>query len=122
MIKTIIGALAGFLVWSALWIGCDFVIRAVAPSIVPNDDFSVVPTSFLVTKLILSVFFSIASGYLAAVVASESRHAPLILGVALLAFGTAVTVSMWDARFIVFNGAFLALLLPMAVIGGRLRK
>lgn len=122
MLKKTIGVIVGFLVWSVLWIGSDFVIRAVAPSIAPSEDFSLVPTSFLVTKLVLSVFFSITSGYLSAVVASDSKKAPFSLGLALLAVGIFVTVNMWDPRFIIFNGAFLTLLVPMAVVGGRLRK
>lgn len=122
MIKIIIGALVGFFVWSALWIGSEFVINFTAPAIMPLEDFSNMTTTYLALKLALSVLFSVVSGYIAAVVAGERRQSPLILGVVLFFFGLGVQLSYFDKFPKWYTFTLLLLLLPMSVLGSRLRR
>ena len=120
--KIILGVIVGFVVWSILWVGCDSVIRAIAPSIAPGKDLSDIPTVYLVVKLILSVIFSIISGYIAALIAQENTKSTLILGVLLLLVGIMVEVSIWNLLPVWFHLAFLILLIPMTIFGGKLRN
>lgn len=122
MIKTIIGALVGFFVWSVLWIGSDAVVKAVAPSIAPNPDGSNMTSAFLILKIVLSLFFSVAGGYISATVANERRQTPFVLGVLLFFFGLVVQVSYWNLFPFWYHLSLLLPLLPMSVLGARLRK
>ena len=122
MLKKLTGVVVGFLVWSVLWIGSEFVVTAVAPGIAPGEDLSNVTTVYLALKLILSVVFSIASGYLAATVSGENSKSPKVLGIVLLAVGIGVQVSIWTLLPVWYHISFLVLLLPATVFGGRIRS
>jgi Ni,Fe-hydrogenase I cytochrome b subunit len=121
MLKIILGVIVGFVVWSILWVGCDSVIRVISPGIAPSKDLSDIPTVYLAVKLILSVIFSIISGFIAALIAKENAKSTLILGVLLLLVGIMVEVSIWNLLPVWFHLAFLILLIPMTVFGGRMR-
>lgn len=121
MPKRIIAVAVGFLSWSVLWIGSEPVIAAVAPGIAPGDGLSNITDGYLALKVILSVIFSFVSGYLSSTFAGESRSAPLILGVVLLLVGIGVQASVWTPLPLWYHLTFLILLLPMTLLGGRLR-
>jgi hypothetical protein len=122
MQKKIIGVAVGFLVWSVLWIGSEPVITAVAPEIAPAADLSNITDGYLGLKLVLSVFFSLVSGYLAGTLAGEGRNSPMILGVLLLLVGIGVQTAVWQLLPLWYHLVFLSLLLPATAFGGRLRK
>ncbi len=122
MLKIILGVIVGFVVWSILWVGCDSVIRVISPGIAPSNDLSNIPTAYLAVKLILSVIFSIISGFIAALIAKENTKSTLILGVLLLLIGIMVELSIWNLLPVWFHLAFLILLIPMTLFGGRLRR
>ena len=57
----------------------------------------------------------------AAIVAGENRRAPLILGVILLIVGIAVQIMFWNVFPIWFHLIFWALLVPMTILGGKMK-
>jgi hypothetical protein len=63
----------------------------------------------------------VIAGFVAAVIAGENKRAPLILGVLLLAFGLLKLVMSWQFVPIWYHLTFTAMLLPLAVAGGKLR-
>ena len=122
MLKNVIGVVVGFLVWSVLWIGSEFVVTAVAPSLSPGEDLSNITTNYLLFKLILSVVFSVVSGYLTATVSGESARSPKVLGILLLVVGIGVQASIWTLLPVWYHISFLVLLFPATAFGGRARS
>ena len=61
------------------------------------------------------------SGFLAALIARENKRAPLVLGFLLVAFGLLKAVLSWPNVPIWYHVLFTLLLLPMAMVGGKLK-
>lgn len=120
--KIIIGVIAGFIVWTLLWLGSDAIIAGVAPSLAPSEDTSNVPTNYLIIKLVSSIIFSIAAGYVAAMLAKENVKSPLYLGVLLLLVGIFFEAAAWNQIPLWYHLIFLILLIPMTILGGKLKK
>ena len=116
--RTALGVIAGFVVWSVLWLGTNAALRGAGmlPA-TPTEPVSAMAP--LVTLLIASVICSIAAGYTAARMAHVQAAAP-ILGIILLVVGIMVQMKYWNLVPTWYNILFLVLLLPMAVAGGRM--
>lgn len=133
MVRIILAAIAGFIAWSILWIGSDQVLMSAMPDwygahqlgferAMTNKEAFVPDTTILIMHIIRSIVVSIMSGFLAAIIAGENRRSTLILGVLLLLFGIFVEVMAWNYLPLWYHLVFLALLIPMTVLGGRLKS
>lgn len=132
MLRVILGIVAGFIAWSILWVGSDQVIQMLSPAwygvhqtaferaMFNKSEFAADQT-ILIMHLVRSVIFSIMAGYLAAFIANGNRNAPLGLGILLLAFGIMIQVMAWNYLPLWYHVIFLGLLLPMTILGGRLK-
>lgn len=119
--RTIGAVLAGFVLWTVLWLGSNAALTAAMPDVIHQDG-RVDSAGVLLLLLVLSVVFSVASGYVAALIArAKAGGAALGLGLLLLAVGLFVQVQYWDVMPLWYHVSFLALLVPGAMIGGRLR-
>ena len=78
-------------------------------------------STILLIHIVLGSIVSVMSGFLAALVAGESKRAPLVLGFLLLAVGLLKMVMSWPYVPIWYHVLFTALLIPMAIIGGKLK-
>ncbi len=122
MLKTILGVAAGFIVWSILWVGIDAVLRAVWTTYGESAAAMTFSSSMLIVPLVLSAFCSIVAGFVAALISKENVKSPLILGVLLLITGIFVQMSVWEKIPLWYHLAFWVLLIPMTILGGKLRK
>jgi hypothetical protein len=77
-------------------------------------------TTMLLTHIVLGSIVSVMSGYLAALIAGGNQRAPLVLGFLLLALGLLKAVMSWPYVPIWYHVIFTAMLLPMAIMGGKL--
>jgi len=121
MWRSILSILAGAVLWTALWLPFTRAMQAAFPSvIVPDQYLGHVPS--LLTFLVASVVFSVAAGYLTALVAKSKPvlHA-LALGILQLALGIGFELSYWALLPAWYHLVFLALLIPGNVGGGGLR-
>ncbi len=125
MNRILIGFVVGFIIWSILWLGSDELLKFV-PMIYPTTDIdgslNVVPANFLLLKLALSIIFSLLAGLIAASISRETLKAPLILGFMLLVVGVFFQFGTWNLLPLWYHLLFLILLLPMTLLGGKLRK
>lgn len=132
MLRIIIAAIIGFVIWSILWVGSDAVFMAISlwyresieglqKAVETNTSFNVSLT-MLIISLIRSVIFSIISGLITAIISKESFKAPIILGVLLLAFGIFIQSIYWNYIPLWYHISFLLLLIPMTILGGKLSK
>jgi len=132
MVRIALGAVAGFFAWSISWFGGEAILSAIGPewfgvhqaafqaALVNGGQFTA-DTTLLVTHIALGSVVSVLAGFLAALVASENQRVPLILGVLLLAFGVLKAVMSWPYVPIWYHVLFTAQLMPMTMLGGKLR-
>jgi hypothetical protein len=120
--RIILGAIVGYIVWTVLWLGSDEIIKALMPNLAPSADLSVIPNAYLVIKLISSFILSIISGFLAVLIAKEVTLSTAILGILLLLTGLFVQISAWNQIPLWYHIPFLILLIPMTILGGKLKK
>ncbi len=121
MLKIALGVIVGFLVWSILWVGFDALLRAVLTSYDESVKAMTFSSLMLILLLVLSAVVSIISGFVAALISRENSKSPLILGILLLIVGIFVQMSVWDKIPLWYHLTFLILLIPMTILGGKLR-
>ena len=122
MLKISLGVIVGFIVWSILWVGFDAVLRTVWGNYNESAKAMKFSSLMLLVPIILSAVVSLISGYVAALVAKENTKSPLILGVLLLIVGIFVQIGVWDKIPLWYHLTFWILLIPMTILGGRLKR
>ena len=121
MVRNILSVLAGFAVWTVLWLTSNAAVAAALPSAF-GEDGATNSAGILVLFLVLSVVFSIVAGYLCVMLAREKpMRLALILGVLLLAVGIFVQIQLWDLMPVWYHLIFLALLIPGVLLGAKRR-
>ncbi len=121
MLRIFLGVTVGFVVWSILWVGVDAILRAVWTSYDESVKAMTFSSSMLIVPLVLSAVVSIISGFVAALISRENSKSSLILGILLLIVGIFVQMSVWDKIPLWYHLTFLILLIPMTILGGKLR-
>ncbi|CAN5398777.1 hypothetical protein BH10ACI3_BH10ACI3_23830 [soil metagenome] len=133
MVRIVLGVIAGFIVWSIFWVGTDKILimafpdwygkysNAVEDALVKGMALSAEPLIY-VAALLRSFVTSLAAGYIAALVAGEYKRSTMILGVILVLVGLAVEYMMWNVAPVWYHVLFVLFLVPMTILGGRLRR
>lgn len=133
MLRIVFGVIGGFIGWLILWIGSEKAISAVWPAFGasqqafedaikngPGASGFTADTAMLTTQLFLGAIVSLVAGALSALISGENSRAPLFAGILLLLMGIAKAVMSWQYVPIWYHVVFTAILLPMAIIGGKL--
>ena len=130
MVRIVLGVIAGFFAWVIAWFGGEKIISAVWPEFgvhqaafqaaLENGASFTANTTMLLTHIVLASIVSVLAGFLAALVAGENKRAPLVLGFLLLALGLLKAVMSWPYVPIWYHVIFTAILLPLAIVGGKL--
>lgn len=122
MWRSVMAIVVGFLFIGLLAFGADAVLRSAMP-----DAFDaagrVTSVPILILMLAYVGVFAVAGCYLAARLAPNKpmRHA-LILGVLGLVFNIAGSMAMWNTAPAWYHVTALALVMPYAWLGGRIRE
>jgi hypothetical protein len=107
-------------VWTLLWLGGNAVFFGSISTDVQNGA-PLDAVGPLLGVLVLSVVCSVAAGLSAAAIAKErARVAVLVTAVLLLVTGIGVQASVWHLMPVWYHATFLALIVPVCVIAGRL--
>ena len=130
--RIILGVIVGFIVWSIVWVGGEQTLGNFWPAFGTHsmdaekaftNGTALDPNpTIAVANLIRSFLTSIIAGYLAALVAGEYKRSTMILGVILVAVGIAVEYMFWNIAPAWYHVLFVLFLLPMTILGGRLRR
>ena len=131
MVRIVLGVIAGFFAWAIVWVGSERILSALWPewfgahqvaftAAIKNGGQFSADTTILLMHIVLGTIVSVMSGFLAALIAGENKRAPLVLGFLLLAIGLLMVVLSWPYVPIWYHVIFTAMLLPMAIIGGKL--
>ena len=131
MVRTILGVVAGFFAWMIVWFGFELVLSAVWQEFGSHQaafqeaiehDKPFTPNSLiLLVHIGLASIVSAIAGFVGALVAGGNRRAPLIIGCLLLAVGLLKAVMSWTHVPAWYHVLFTAVLLPMSILGGKLK-
>lgn len=130
MLRIVLGVVAGFITWFIVWVGVEKIVSALWPAFgthqaafqtaITDGGRFTADTTMLLTHIVMGSIISVMSGALAALIAGGNSRAPLIVGFLLLALGLLKAVMSWPYVPIWYHVIFTAILLPMAIIGGKL--
>lgn len=122
MLRSIGVVLFGFVLIGALSFGADAVLKSSIPDAFDASG-RVQSTSVLLLVMAYVGLFATSGCYLTARLAPARPmlHA-LVLGALGLAFNVAGTIALWDTAPAWYHLASLALVMPYAWLGGRLRE
>lgn len=132
MWRIVLGVIAGFIVWSVLWVGSDAFFAAISPNwgktstefraAVENKTPFALDSTVLAILLFKSFVVSLISGFITSLIARENVKSTLALGILLLVFGIFIQSVYWNYMPLWYHIPFLALLVPMTILGGKLKK
>ncbi len=130
MVRIVLGVIAGFIAWLIVWIGIEKILSAIWPAFgvhqrafeeaVKNGGQFTADTGALFTHIVMGSVVSVMAGALAALIAGENTRAPMALGFVLLALGLLKAYMSWPYVPIWYHVIFTAILLPLAILGGKL--
>jgi hypothetical protein len=122
MLRRTMAIAAGYVLWSALWLGYGAVLRKLA--VLPADEAAAIgEIAPLLALLTGSVVASLLAGYTTVTIDRTTSTAPVVvLGVLLLATGIFVEVQYWQLMPVWYHVLFLVLLIPACIAGSRLRS
>jgi hypothetical protein len=130
MVRIILGVIVGFIAWLIAWVGVEKILSAIWPAfgthqaafqtaITDGGQFTA-DTPMLLTHIVMGSIISVMSGSVAALIAGGNSRAPLFVGILLLAMGVMKAVMSWPYVPIWYHIIFTAMLLPLAIVGGKL--
>ena len=130
MVRIVLAIVVGFISWLIVWVGLEKIVSSLWPAfgthqaafqaaITDGGEFTADPI-MLLTHIVIGSIIAVMSGALAALVAGGNSYAPMFAGSLLLAMGIAKAVMSWPYVPIWYHIIFTAILLPMALLGGRL--
>ncbi len=133
MLRIILGAIVGFVVWTLLLMITDQIWLALSPdwfgkhqiefaAAVNNQTPFMADSNILLISIIRSAIFSVISGYIAAVIAKENFKSPILLGIFLLLFGGLVSFIARNNVPFWYHVGILVPLIPLTILGGKFRK
>ena len=132
MLRIVLGVIVGFFAWAIVWFGIEQILSALFPvwygapqqafqeAVEKGGQFTA-ETRLLLSHLVIGSIVSVFAGFLAALIAGENKRAPLVLGFLLLGLGLLKAAMSWPYVPIWYHVLFTALLLPMTIIGGKLK-
>ena len=130
MLRIVLGVIAGFIAWLIVWVGSEKGLSTIWPAFgvhqkvfeeaIKNGGQFTADTTMLLTHIVVGSIVSVMAGSLAALIAGENTRAPLVVGILLLLMGVMKAVMSWQYVPIWYHVIFTAILLPMAILGGRL--
>ena len=131
MVRIVLGVIAGFFSWVIVWVGSEKILSAIWPAFgahqvafqaaIEHGGPFTADSTILLIHTVLGSMISVISGFLAALIAGENKRAPLVLGFLLLAVGLLKLVMSWPYVPIWYHVIFTAILLPMTIVGGKLK-
>lgn len=121
MFRTVAAVIAGNLIWTALWLGLNALLRM--QGLLPADPTQRVEAPApLAVMLLASVVFSVAAGWIATAIAGGHTYsAAIILALIQLALGIFFQSQAWHLMPIWYHIPFLLLLVPATLLGAWFR-
>ena len=121
MLKQLLAAFAGFVLWSVGWLSFNVALQKLA--LLPSDQTQRIQDVRALLALLLGSFtLSLVAGYVTAVISRTASNLPVVLlGLLLLAVGIFFQTQFWRVMPLWYHLSFLALLIPFCFLGAWLR-
>ena len=130
--RIILGAIAGFIVWTVFLLGSDAIWIAFSPdwygkhqidlqNAVTNKTPFMADSTVLIIAILRSALFSVITGFIAAWIARENFKSSFLLGIFLLAFGSFIHSMILNNVPLWYHFGILLPLIPLAILGGKLK-
>jgi hypothetical protein len=117
--KGILGVVAGLAVWMIVVSVAGLVLRAAWPEYVSAAGTMTFTVSMKVARLSIGALATLASGWVAVLIA-RSTAAALVTGTLLLVVFIPVHIMLWDKFPVWYHMTFLLSLVPLTYVGGRI--
>jgi hypothetical protein len=119
--KQVFAVATGFILWSMLWLGLNQLLLLLGV-MSPTSTQPITDAKPLLVLLVGSVLISLLSGYVTSRISGLQWALPAAaLGLLLLATGVFVQLKLWYLIPLWYHLIFLVLLMPMTVLGARVR-
>jgi hypothetical protein len=126
------GVAVGLVSWFITLIGGEVILSALLPEafgahqrafqeVLDKGGAFTANSGHLLMHVGLGAFASLLSGFLAALIVGENKRMPLVLGCLLLGLGVLKMVMSWPYVPIWYHIAFTGILLPLTMLGGKLK-
>jgi len=133
MVRIILGAIVGFIVWTIFLIGSDQIWIALSPdwygkhqtdfaAAVENKTPFTADLTVMIIAVIRSAIFTLITGFIAALISKENFKSPLLLGIFLLAFGGFIHSMILNNVPFWYHILILLPLIPLAILGGKFKR
>lgn len=133
MLRIILGAIVGFIVWTIFLIVSDQIWIALSPdwygkhqadfqAAVNNKTPFTADTTVMIIAVFRSAIFTIITGFIAALISKENFKSPILLGIFLLAFGSFIHSMILNNVPVWYHVLILLPLIPLALLGGKFRR
>ncbi len=121
-LRSVLAIGAGFFATAVLSLAGDFGLRRLRPDSFAADG-GIQDSSVFAISLVYAAVFGVIGGYVAARIAIRRplRHAAILGGV-MLAFAALSAVLLWSTAPPWYHLATLAMVLPAALVGGKIRE
>jgi hypothetical protein len=120
MLRPGLAVIIGFAVWSAVWLASNALL--IELHVLPHgSNTPIQDAGALLALLVAAVITSLTAGYVAAMLnPSASMRSVLVLGALLVIVGVVVQSNYLDVMPLWYHVAFLALLMPVCLVGAKL--
>jgi hypothetical protein len=120
MMHAVVAVIAGYAIWTVLWLGGNALFFGEAAAVVGAGE-AYTSVGPLLGVIALSIVCSLAAGMAAGRLAgARAPGAVLVMAGLLLLTGIGVQAGVWNLMPTWYHVVFLALVVPGAVLGGKL--
>ena len=120
MARTTLGVIAGLAVWVTIVIAAGLIMRAAWADYARVADAMTFTVPMMVARLAIAALATLAMGLVTTLIARRSMRARLMPGVLLLVVFIPQHVMLWDKFPVWYHLTFLASLVPLAYLGGKI--
>jgi len=122
MLRTILAAIAGIIVWGIVVSLLNLGLRHGWPDYAAVEKAMTFTVPMMAARLAMSGVASLVGGYVASRISRENFNAALAAGVILLAIFAPFHYTIWDKFPIWYHLTFLASLPLLSLLGGRFAR
>ena len=121
MIRGVAGVCAGLIAWFIVATVTNLLLRVSWPGYAESEVSLTFTFGMLLARLVLGVLSSICAGFVVAWITKGYGIATKVLGIVLIVIFIPVHYGLWDKFPLWYHLIFLASLLPLTLLGARLK-
>ena len=121
MKRAIYALVAGLVMWALVATLLNRVLRLALPGYAAAEPTLIFTLTMKVARLILAALASLAAGATAGLIAPARKGVPWLLGAIILAAFIPVHVQLWAKFPVWYHLTFLVTLVPLVVLGAKIR-